>query len=499
MKKNILYLLVFTTLTSAQIKYSFNSFKEFRVKLDSLCNIADETQRNISVNAFLDTLKARNKIPFAFKDSVAFLYRGSSASVKWAGDFNGWNPNAAGYSGIKVGLSNVWMIIKSFPSNARLDYKIVLGSSWILDPENSFTQYSGVGTYNSELRMPGWVYPQETIINSNTPRGNLSFNQSIYSSNLKYLVFFKVYVPFDYDKYSNLPVIYLTDGHEYSDERLGSMLNVLDNLIYQKKIKPVIAVFIDPRSESGTNRRGSEYTINKQFADCVSDELVPFIDKSYKTNSSPNARAILGTSLGGLNSAYFGIYRHDKFALIGIHSPAFQANTQIYNLFEASNKLPLKIWMSTGTINDTQANALKMKEILDRKGYEYKYVEVPEGHSWGNWRALIDEPLQYFFAYDASTGMKDKNEIPDKLSLGNYPNPFNPSTQICFSLQTPSLVNLELFNSIGQKIDTLIANKNFNAGNFTLNYNGANQPNGIYFCRLTAQNQQKIHKIVILK
>lgn len=318
----------------------------------------------------------------------------------WAGDFNGWDPNKGGFNGTRVGLSNVWNCIKSFPANARLDYKIVIGSNWILDPDNPFSQSSGVGTINSELRMPDWVYPAETIPRSRIPRGNFSENFSINSANLGYTVYYRVYTPVNYESLSNLPVIFITDGQEYSDDHLGSMTIVLDNLIYEKRIQPVIAVFIDPHSipnSSGTNRRRSEYTINKKFADFVSDELVPHIDANYNTNKSPNARAILGTSLGGINAAYLGYYRSEIFRLIAIQSPAFWTKPEIFNYYQDSNKLPLKIFMSAGTIYDTQADALHLKNILDSKGYQLKYIETPEGHSWGNWRALLDDLLIYFF------------------------------------------------------------------------------------------------------
>jgi len=124
-------------------------------------------------------------------------------------------------------------------------------------------------------------------------------------------------------------------------------------------------------------------------------ELVSFIDANYKTNSSEDARAILGTSLGGWNSAYFGFTRSDKFHLIGIHSPAF--DDAIIQNYSKSVLLPLKIYMSTGVIYDTQDQARSMKTVFENKGYSLQYKEVNEGHSWGNWRALIDEPLIYFF------------------------------------------------------------------------------------------------------
>jgi len=504
MKKIIALLFLFTSLNIGQVKYFFKSFSDFKFKLDSICNLQDETLRNNSINAFWDTLKAHGKIPFTHGDSVAFIYRGSASSVKWAGDFNGWNPNAINWEGKKVGAANdVWINIKSFPSKARLDYKLVINSSnWITDPSNLLLQYSGVGTYNSELRMPNWKFPDETLARPEVTKGNISQNFSISSTNLGYDVYYRVYTPANYHNLSALPVIYVTDGHEYTDDRLGSMINVLDKLIHYKKIKPIIAVFIDPRSSpssGGQNRRGEQYVNNSKFANFVVEELVPKIDLEFKTNKSPEARAILGTSLGGLNSAYFGATKSNVFHLIGIHSPAFQAGTSIYNMYQNAEKLPLKIFMSTGTIYDTQSNALQMKSILDSKGYQLMYIEVPEGHSWGNWKALLDEPLIYFFKDEIQTGMIRNEELPTEFEIINYPNPFNPSTKIWFSIPTQSTVNLEIYNSIGEKVDTLISNSQIAPGKYNFEFHPKNYASEIYFARLQTESVSILGKMVFLK
>ncbi len=470
--------------------------------MDSVCNITNETLRVNSIQSLWDTLKVHNKIPFTHGDSVAFLYRGNASSVVWAGDFNGWNPAQGNYNGTKIGLSNVWQCIKSFPSKARLDYKIVLGSSWITDPENPYYQYSGIGTTNSELRMPDWIYPVETVRNPLIAAGKMSDYTPIASTNLSYTVYFRVYTPAGYDLSAKLPVIYVTDGHEYSDDRLGSMTAVLDNLISAKRIKPVIAVFIDPRStpnSSGTNRRGSEYPINKKYADFVCDELIPLIDSNYKTNKSPYARAILGTSLGGINSAYFGYYRSDVFRLIGINSPAFWYKPEIFTYYQITENLPIKIFMSTGTINDTQPQARQMKDLIDSKGYPNLYIEVPEGHSWGNWRALIDEMLIYFFEDEISTGVINQNDIPsDNKLLGNYPNPFNPGTSISYQIAKAGLVQLKIYDILGNEIDTLI-NKEQNAGRYEFFWAPKNLSSGVYLCRLIGDKFYFTSKIVLLK
>jgi enterochelin esterase-like enzyme len=367
--------------------------------LYSIAEEANPDTRNISLGLLWDTLRTRRQIPFTAGDSALFLFRGTATNVRWAGDFNRWSATAPGYEGTLVPGTDVWYLEKKFPSDARLDYKIVVDGNWIPDPANTFIQYSGFGP-NSELRMPIWKYPEETIPTAGATRGTLSAPQSIDSKpeNLNYSVGFMVYTPHNYTNLSGLPAIYVTDGHEYSDERLGSMITVLDNLIYRKMIEPVIAVFIDPRNPSNLslNRRMSEYRANIKFADFVADELVTHIDSNYKTDSDPAKRAIMGTSLGGWNSAFFGLMRHDVFGLVAIHSPS--SNQAIISGYAEAERLPLKIFMSTGLINDTGQQAQQLRDVFNGKGYPLLYKEVNEGHSWGNWRALIDDPLMWFFA-----------------------------------------------------------------------------------------------------
>lgn len=374
--------------------HEFESYEDFKQTLTRIAIIGDPLERENTLSVFWDSLKANNQIPFVYGESVAFLYSGTASSVSWAGDFSRWVP----VGGSQLAESSAWILEKIFPLDARLDYKVIVGSNWVLDPANSQIQYSGFGP-NSELRMPGWEYPEETILGEGVNRGNFSNNKIISASanTLGYNLQYKVYTPFGYDQLANLSVMYVADGHEYSNDRLGSMLIILDNLIHQQMINPIIVVFIDPRNPDNLaeNRRGDQYTGNLKFANFVADELVPVIDNDYKTKDSPDARAILGTSYGGWNAGYFGVKRSDIFHLIGIHSPAFDAN--VISDYENAELLPLKIFMSTGVINDTQDKARAMKTVLDSKGYPLNYIEVNEGHSWGNWRALIQEPLVYFF------------------------------------------------------------------------------------------------------
>lgn len=389
-------LLTFQPAAGQATGYPYKSFMEFRQTWASITGISDPTERESQVNQLWDKLKIDNQIPYRLGDSVAFLFRGEAESVSWAGDFNRWQPGQPEYSGIRSGLANVWTAVQRFPADARLDYKIVVDGRWILDPDNPYQQMGGMGS-NSVLHMPDWKFPEETELAPGVIRGNLSDNILIKSEKLGYSIHYKVYIPYNYGLSESLPVIYVTDGPDYADDQKGAMLTVLDNLIFSGEIKPVIAVFIDPREpeNESNNRRIREYDCNQKFADFVGDELIPLIDKTYKTHACPDDRLILGTSVGGINSAWFGAVRINDFHLLGINSPAF--NKTVLERFSKLDWFPFRVFMTTGIFHDTQKQALEMKQILENNKVDFVYREVNEGHSWGAWRALLGDMLRYFF------------------------------------------------------------------------------------------------------
>jgi hypothetical protein len=169
---------------------------------------------------------------------------------------------------------------------------------------------------------------------------------------------------------------------------------VLDNLIDDGTLRATIAVFIDPRDPNnlGNNRRIDEYNMNANFAAFVAGELVPTIDAAYRTSAIADDRVILGTSMGGLNSAYFGATKSSVFHKIGIQSPAFSYNTSIYSLYDQAPTAPLEILMTAGTINDGNGGTT-MNGIFDEHGYDSTFVQANEGHSWGNWRGQLADLL----------------------------------------------------------------------------------------------------------
>lgn len=362
--------------------------------------ITDVSQRRAKAHALWSSLKQAGKIPFTHDSTVVFIYYGEAESVKWNGDFNSWGENTAiQISGKNITGTDLWYARYTFPSDARLDYKIVRNDNeWILDPANPHQQWSGFGP-NSELRMPRWQEEPLTHKTSGAESGTLGETELISSKHLGYTVSYRVYTPAGYASASNLNVIYVTDGQEYADEQMGSMINVLDNLHSQNAIQPTVAVFVSPLSveDENINRRAEEFANNPAYLNFYAEELIPTVESNYNISGTREHRAILGTSLGGLTATYFAFSRPDLFQHIGIQAPAYWYREEIYDLVKKADFPDPNIFMSVGTIGDNTIDARLMKTIFEQKGYTITYREVNESHSWGAWRSQLDDILITFF------------------------------------------------------------------------------------------------------
>lgn len=368
--------------------------------LNIISEIRSDSLRMQKTDALWDSLVTNQLIPVTQDTTVLFLYRGEAESVSWNGDFNSWgNDPDFENTGTQIAGTDIWKLKQQFPAKARLDYKITIdGNNWILDPANPHQQWSGFGP-NSELRMPDWKHEPLTLRDESVPQGMLSSDKIIESESLGYDLQYRVYTPAGYENFRNLPVLYVTDGQEYSDDRLGALPIVLDNLIEAQTIEPLIAVFIDPRvpGDPATNRRADEFGNNPDYLSFYVDELIPLIESEYKTATGPESRAILGTSLGGLNATYFAFNRPDIFGSAAIQSPAYWYRDNIFQIVREFDGEQPELFMSTGTIGDGTEDARMMRDIFEHKNYVFEYVEVPEGHSWGAWRAQMDDLLIWLY------------------------------------------------------------------------------------------------------
>jgi hypothetical protein len=100
------------------------------------------------------------------------------------------------------------------------------------------------------------------------------------------------------------------------------------------------------------------------------------------------------------------------------------------------------------------------------------------------------------------TGTSIENEklsSPASFNLyNNYPNPFNPSTIIKFSLSDYARVNLIIYDVMGRKIETLL-NDSFTVGIHSVNFDGSKLPSGIYFFILSSATKTMSKKMILLK
>ena len=228
--------------------------------------------------------------------------------------------------------------------------------------------------------------------------GKLSDNIRIFSDSLGYDLQYRVYEPEGMRRNSELPALYITDGQWYISR--GELPALLDREIAAGNIEPVLVVFVDSRNPDNLqqNRRNQQFFCNPRYVDFFTDELLPTIDKEYPSSAMRDDRVILGLSFGGRNSACFGLMAYDSFAGIAMQSPAnSEMMEELRFQYMAQEKLPLKFFLSVGTVNDNTQAGRQFMETLKFQGYDLTYCEVNEGHDWDNWEPLLDDVLYTFF------------------------------------------------------------------------------------------------------
>ncbi|MBI3195649.1 MAG: T9SS type A sorting domain-containing protein [Ignavibacteriae bacterium] len=473
------------------ISCSFSqTFQEFINRI----NAAQYDERTAIVDSFMT---AHPQLPFYENDTtVHFIYRGTATSVSVPGDASSWS--STGYNMTKPSSTDLWYLTKKFEADARLDYKFVLnGSNWIADPRNPNRAPGGYG--NSELRMPLYSLPPEIQYYADIPHGTLRdtlFRSSILNNSRTV----KVYLPPNYESSTDsFPVILFHDGLEYVSFAYAN--RVIDYLLSNNRIQPVIAVFVPPVN------RTPEYAGNQitQFSSFIVTELMPYIDSRYRTRKSPASRAVLGASYGGNISLYLAFNFPEVFGNTAPQSSYISSS--LSSGFRDSAMLDLKLYLDLGTydIDVLIPMVRNFIPILQSKGYDYRYKEYHEGHSWGNWRAHIDDALEFFFPGPALE-ISETPEIPEKAVLfQNYPNPFNPATNFGFRIPARpagganfEFVTLSVFDLLGRKVDMLLKEQK-PAGEYSVHWDASRFPGGVYFYQLQTESSTFTRRMILIK
>ncbi len=113
----------------------------------------------------------------------------------------------------------------------------------------------------------------------------------------------------------------------------------------------------------------------------------------------------------------------------------------------------------------------------------------------------IGNTVQPYFASITTgvTSVQSRQELPNQFKLiQNYPNPFNPSTKISYEVPKRTFVRLQIFNILGQLVQTLVDEEK-QPGAFNVSWNAGNVPSGVYFYRINAGSFVDTKKMVVIR
>src|SRR5881227_3473126 len=224
-----------------------------------------------------------------------------------------------------------------------------------------------------------------------------------------------VYIPAQYKPGSEAPFMVIHDGPK-GDPNL-ELPRILDNLIAQKRVPPMILVMIaNGGGDAQGHERGKEYdTMSGVFAEYIETEVLPRVEKDYavKLTKDPDGRAAMGNSSGGAAALIMAWYRPNLYHRVLTTSGTFVNQQWPFNaetpggawdfhetLIPKSPKKPLRIFISVGDRDLSNPNVMRdnmhdwveannrMAKVLKAKGYHYQYLFCRgSGHSVGNARA----------------------------------------------------------------------------------------------------------------
>jgi enterochelin esterase-like enzyme len=208
-----------------------------------------------------------------------------------------------------------------------------------------------------------------------------------------------IYTPPGYDKSNeSLPVLYLLHGGGDNDKSwptVGKANFIMDNLIAEGKIKPMIVVMPDASIDV------------KVFTTDLIDNILPYVENKYRVKANAENRALAGLSMGGLHTLNTGLAHSDKFAyILPLSTGWFSNNAEMWGEGEKllkenaakCNKNVKLFWVAMGGKEDIAwQNCQNMMKLFDQYGLKYKYSEKPGGHTWFTWRDNLFEFSQMLF------------------------------------------------------------------------------------------------------
>lgn len=218
-----------------------------------------------------------------------------------------------------------------------------------------------------------------------------------------------VYTPpgYDTDQNEHYPVMYLQHGGG-EDERgwavQGKTDIILDNLIAKGKAEKMIIVISNGNINSGVFGYSSEGMA--AFKEEMTKNIIPFIDKNYRTIPEANKRALSGLSMGGGQSFYVGLESLDYFGSIGIFSTGlfggirnpsgneFDAEKEIPGLLSKSKSFNKKLNLFYISVGEQDSRIEFTKKAVDKfrsNDLKVEFATFPGDHEWQVWRKSLHD------------------------------------------------------------------------------------------------------------
>jgi enterochelin esterase family protein len=309
------------------------------------------------------------------------------------------------------GTGGIWYITVTPPAGANwYGYNFTVDGAHVADPNNRDIwtgtpgSFSSVGAW-SMVMVPGAA--SQYMAETNVPHGavaTVNYHSKLGKTERR----MTVYTPPNYNSKRAYPVLYLMHGAGGNDTdwTVNMRANyILDNLIEQGKVKPMIVVM--PDTNVGTNP--STTITQDQFINTeLMGTIIPYIEQNYRTLAGPQNRALAGLSAGSF-LARNGLFKDpDEFSYYGLFSNGGMSTTQINDLaqnhpglirgvVQAQKAGVIKeIWISQGG-EEPQAIPGLANELqptltfYDQNAIKYKFVPGDSigaiyGHVWDTWR-----------------------------------------------------------------------------------------------------------------
>jgi enterochelin esterase-like enzyme len=287
-------------------------------------------------------------------------------------------------------------------------YSILIDSVAVMDRNSE--AYFGSNWESSGIEIPEGQEGDYYRFNKNIPHGQI--HSIYYWSNINGLErHVNVYIPAEYEQNPDkkYPVLYLVHGwgeDENGWSVQGHMANIMDGLINSNKAVPMIIVM--PSGDIKTN--SDVRTASGDVTEIYAKDLIPFIDKTFRTYTDREHRAMAGLSRGGFQTTQTVFTNMDKFAWMGTFSGFFMgmrmggnnaAQPDMKTLVETSfngifkdaaafNRQINLLFISTGTEERTPKEAVEALKNHDIKNIIY-HESQGTAHEWLTWRRALNE------------------------------------------------------------------------------------------------------------